>query len=52
MLKFAVNKNNTDSHLYKTDGTSIEVVDLNTVDIDDIVLMNNTLYFKGSGHMK
>ena len=34
-------------HLYKTDGASIEVVDNNTVDIDDIVLMNNTLYFEG-----
>ena len=37
----------TKYHLYKTDGTSVEVVDNNTVDIDDIVLMNNTLYFEG-----
>ena len=39
-------KNNTDGHLWRTDGTTIELIDSIIKDVDDIVYLNGVLYFE------
>ncbi|NQX86726.1 MAG: T9SS type A sorting domain-containing protein [Flavobacteriaceae bacterium] len=39
--------NDTDGHLFRTNGTTVEQIDSTIKDIDDIVVFNNKLYFEG-----
>lgn len=39
--------NDTDGHLFRTNGTSIEQLDNTIKDIDEITLLNGVLYFEG-----
>ncbi len=39
--------NDTDGHLYRTNGTTIEQLDSSIKDIDDIVVLGGILYFEG-----
>ncbi len=39
--------NSTNDYLYRTDGSSITQVDNTIIDIDDIVCLNDVLYFEG-----
>lgn len=39
--------NDTSGHLFRTDGTVVEQLDNTVKDVDDIVLLNNILYFEG-----
>ena len=39
--------NDTDGHLFRTDGTIIEQLDNTIKDVDDIILLNGILYFEG-----
>jgi len=42
--------NDTDGHLFRTNGTSIEQLDATIKDIDEIVVLNNVLYFEGDNY--
>jgi ELWxxDGT repeat protein len=39
--------NDSDGHLFRTDGTSVEQMDSTIKDVDDLVVMNSKLYFEG-----
>ncbi|MCG8582963.1 MAG: T9SS type A sorting domain-containing protein, partial [Bacteroidales bacterium] len=39
--------NDTNGHLFRTNGTTIEQLDNVVKDVDDIVVLNNKLYFEG-----
>ena len=39
--------NDSEPHLFRTDGTVIEQLDSTIVDVDDIILLNGILYFEG-----
>lgn len=39
--------NDTDGHLFRTDGTTIAQLDSKVKDVDEIVVLNNILYFEG-----
>ncbi|APY10564.1 hypothetical protein BWZ22_04630 [Seonamhaeicola sp. S2-3] len=40
--------NDTEYHLYRTDGTSILQIDSSIIDVDDLAVLNGKIYFEGN----